>query len=131
MTFTLGSSLHMYVSISDPLQRWKLENGTLKNKASLWQSNATWTFEKFNGTLIKIKNDAANKFLGAQTHGQVFGEDHKDNELGQLWIQGKADTDGYTTLENSKSQNLMLTAISKDNLEVKSKSISFYLRGHP
>ena len=45
----------------------------------------------------------------------------EDNEPGQLWIQGKADPDGYYTLENSKSQNLMLTAISKENLEVKSK----------
>ena len=121
MTFKLGSSLHMYVSISDPSQRWKLENDTLKNKEGLWQSNATWTFEDFNGTLIRIKNNTANRFLGAQTHGQVFREDRKDNELGQLWIRGKADTDGYYTLENSKSQNLMLTAVSKENLEVKSK----------
>ena len=68
-----------------------------------------------------IKNITANKFLGAQTHGQVFGEDHKDNELRQLWIQGKADTEGYYTLENSKSQNLKLTAVSEDNLEVKGK----------
>ena len=110
----------MYVSISDPSQRWKLENGTLKNKASLWQSNATWTFEDFNGTLIRIKNNTANKFLGTQIDGQVVRQ-RLDNKLGQLWIQGEADTDGYYTLENSKSQNLMLTAISKDNLEVKSK----------
>ena len=111
----------MYVSISDPSQRWKLENGTLKDKARLWQSNATWTFDDFNGTLIRIKSITANKFLGVQTHEQVFEEDHKDNELGQLWIQGKADTEGYHTLKNSKSQNLMLTAVSDDDLEVKSK----------
>ena len=98
-----------------------MENGTLKNKEGLWQSNATWTFEYFNGTLIKIKNNTANKFLGSQSDGQVFGENHKDNELRQLWIKGKADTEGYYTLENSKSQNLMLTALSEDNLEVKGK----------
>ena len=116
----------MYVSISDPSQRWKrLENGTLKNKASLWQSTATWNFEEFNKTLIKIKDNDANMFLGAQSDGQVVRKHRKDNaednEPGQLWIQGKADPDGYYTLENSKSQNLMLTAISKENLEVKSK----------
>ena len=120
----------MYVSISDPSQRWKLENGTLKNKASLWQSNATWTFEEFNGTMIMIKNNTANKFLG-EVFGRVVRQDLKDNKVGQLWIQGEADTDGYTTLENSKSQNLMLTVISKDKLQVKSKYISFYLRCHP
>mgnify|MGYP007022729527 CR=1 FL=1 len=50
-----------------------------------------------------------------------YEEEDKPSDLGQLWIQGKADPDGYYTLENSKSQNLMLTAISKENLEVKSK----------
>ena len=122
----------MYDSISDPSQRWKLEDGTLKNKASLWQSNATWTFEKSNGTMIMIKNNNANKFLGAQSDGRAVQQDLKDNKVGQLWILGEADTDGYTTLENSKSQNLMLTATSKDKkLQVKSKYISFYLRCHP
>ena len=52
----------LYVSISDPSQRWKrLENGKLKNKASLWQSTAIFTFEDFNETLIRIKDNAANK----------------------------------------------------------------------
>jgi hypothetical protein len=57
-----------------------LENGTLKNKASLWQSTATWTFEEFNKTLIKIKDNAANKFLGAQSDGKVVRKDRKYNE---------------------------------------------------
>ena len=38
----------------------------------------------------------------------------------QLWIQGEADTDGYTTLENSNSKKL-LTAISNNKQEVKGK----------
>ena len=95
-------------------------NGTLKNKASLWQSNANWTFD-FNGTLIRIKNNTANTFLEAKQHGQALTTELKDNELGQLWIQGTADSDGYTTLESSKFQNQILTAVSKNNLEIKSK----------
>ena len=74
----------LYVSISDPSQRWKrLENGTLKNKASLWQSTATWNFEEFNKTLIKIKDNAANKFLGAQSDGKVVRKDRRYNEEDQ------------------------------------------------
>ena len=71
----------MYVSISDPSQRWKkLENGTLINKASLWQSTAIWTFVDFNETLIKIKDNTANKFLGAQSDGKVVRKDRKYDE---------------------------------------------------
>ena len=61
-TFNVVSFLHRFVSIPDPSQRWKrLENGKLKNKASLWQSTAIFTFEDFNETLIRIKDNAANK----------------------------------------------------------------------
>ena len=118
---TLETLSDRYVSISDPSQRWKWENGTLKNKANLWQSNANWTFQDFNETLIRIENNTANKFLEANFHGQVVTKDLNDTELRQFWIQGKADTDGYTTLENSKSRNHLLTAVSKDSLEIKSK----------
>ena len=107
-----------------------MENGTLKNKASLWQSNANWTFTDFNGTLIRIKNNAASKFLEAQWTGQVLKKDLNDTIHGQFWIQGEADTDGYITLENSKLQNHLLTAVSKNILEVKSKQILFHLSGH-
>ena len=165
-----GSSLYRYVSISDPSKQWKWENGTLKNKASLLQPNVNltieffngklirmknnpakkflqaqqdggvltndlkdneldqlWiqgknlTIEFFNGTLIRIKNNTANKFLQAEQDGRVLTNDLNDNEVGQIWIQGKADTKGYFTLESSKGQNQMLTAVSKNNLEIKSK----------
>ena len=88
----------------------------------LWiQDKANLTIEYFNGTLIRIKNNTASKFLHAQKDGQVLTNDPKDNELNKLWIQGKADTEGYFTLENSNHENQMLTAVSQDDLQIKSK----------
>ena len=117
-----------YVSISDPSQRWKLlENGTLKDKKGLWQSAVSWIFKNSTGGKIYIKdsNNYKIRVLGANSLDKVLIVDliAERPGPGQLWIQGKADTDGYTTLENSKSKKL-LTAISTRSQEVKGKCIS-------
>ena len=117
-----------YVSISDPSQRWKLlKNGTLKDKQGLWQSDLSWLFKNNTGGKIYIKNNNNIKIrvLGAGSLDKVSIVDLIEERPGpgQLWIQSKPDTDGYTTLENSKSKKL-LTAISTWSQEVKGKCIS-------
>ena len=117
-----------YISISDPSQRWKLlKNGTLKDKKGLWQSDLSWIFKNNTGGKIYIKNNNNIKIrvLGAGSLDKVSIVDLIEERPGpgQLWIQGKPDTEGYTTLENSKSKKL-LTAISTWSQEVKGKCIS-------
>ena len=109
-----------YGPISEPSQRWKLKNGTLNNKGRLWQSNAHWIFKKFDETLIKIKDNVTNMVLGADTGDS---EEEEEGNLGQLWIQGKKDTEGYFTLENLKLKKLMTA--SNGSLAFQGKCISF------
>ena len=75
------------------------------------------------GEFIYIQNISKNTVLGLSQHNVIDQEYLEDNPF-QLWKQGKADTEGYFTLENSE-RSIVLTAISTHQLEVKGK-MNFY-----
>ena len=51
---------------------------------------------------------------------KVIDEEYLEDNPFQLWKKGKADTEGYFTLENSERSEF-LTAISTNQLEIKGK----------
>ena len=61
-------------------------------------------------------NISNNKTVLGITNNEVTGEDFVDGKPGQLWKKGKPDTDGYFSIEGSKSSKI-LTATSPSNLE--------------
>jgi hypothetical protein len=96
---------------------WKIEDYTLKNRADIWRSNDEWTFVEKNSLMI-IKNTSNNKVLGSTADGKVILEEFSEANIGQQWIQSKANSEQYFTFKNAVSMKF-LTAISNDALEVK------------
>ena len=101
-------------------QKWKLDGNRLKNKAGLWKSVNSWTFttKDDDPNLIYIENNSTTEVFGATSDGKVIQEDKEEGKALQLWKKGKADDEGYYTLENSKVPKV-ITAVSPDSLEVK------------
>ena len=71
------------------------------------------------GEFFYIQNISKNTVLGLWQHNVIDEEYLEDNPF-QLWKKGKADTEGYFTLENSERSEV-LTAISTNQLEIKGK----------
>ena len=101
------------------MQRWKLDNNMLKNKAGLWKSDDDWNFIPQNDGLICIENTSKQKMvwtLGALD--KVTLETFVEAKVQQLWKKGEPDAEGYFILENS-GVSKVLTAISESGLEIK------------
>ena len=96
---------------------WKIEDYSLKNRADIWRSNDDWTFVEKDSLMI-IKNISNNKVLGSTADGKVILEEFNEVNVGQLWIQSKANNEEYFTFKNNVSMKF-LTAVSNDTLEVK------------
>ena len=71
------------------------------------------------GEFFYIQNISKNTVLGLSQQNVIDEEYLEDNPF-QLWKKGKADTEGYFTLENSERSEV-LTAISTNQLEIKGK----------
>ena len=89
----------------DQLQLWTLDDSKLKNKANIWQSNYKWKFtQNDDGKMIYINNInnetvlTMTDFYGIQVKERPFDK----RELGQLWIKGTPNSEGYFTLQNFK-----------------------------
>ena len=101
------------------MQRWKLDNNMLKNKAGLWKSDDDWNFIPQNDGLICIENTSKQKMvwtLGALN--KVTLETFVEAKVQQLWKKGEPDAEGFITLEKSEGQKV-ITAISESGLEIK------------
>ena len=89
----------------------------LKNKEGLWTSEEEWNF-KAKGDLIYIENTSKTKVFETTSDGEVILKDFKEGKAEQLWKKGEPNSEGYSTLENSKVQKVM-TAISSSGLKIK------------
>ena len=107
----------MYHLLSDSSQLWKLSGGILKSKKNISIFDKEWSFTS-KRHLFNIQNNLdKTKVLGITSDDKVIEEELMDGKHEQLWRKGKPDTDGYFSLEISKSRKL-LTAKSSSNVEV-------------
>ena len=93
----------------------KIFNNSLQNKRGVWVSDDNWNFgTKFGAKddLFYILNLSQKKYLGITNNDEVILEKFEENKVRQLWKKGKANSEGYFTLENSKVPKL-LTASSE------------------
>ena len=97
-------------------------NGELKNKACIWLSNDIWSINT-EGEFFYIQNISKNTVLGLSQQ-TVINEEYLEDNPFQLWKKGKADTEGYFTLENSE-RSQVLTAKNTNQLEIEGK-MNFY-----
>ena len=97
-------------------------NGELKNKACIWLSNDIWSINT-EGEFFYIQNISKNTVLGLSQQ-TVINEEYLEDNPFQLWKKGKADTEGYFTLENSE-RSKVLTAKNTNQLEIEGK-MNFY-----
>ena len=97
------------------VQRWKLDDNLLKDKAGLWKSVDSWIFKTKDNISI-IENISKRKVLGATSDGKVIQEVFVAGKADQLWKIGEPDAKGYFTLENSGVPKV-ITAISESSLE--------------
>ena len=104
---------------SFPDQRWKLDCKKLKNKAGIWKSDDLWIFKTKDNDLIYIENTSKKKVMGATIDDKVILEDSEEGKAQQLWKKGKTDAQGYFTLQNFGVPNLVITATSESDLEIK------------
>ena len=100
------------------VQRWKLDDNMLKNKAGIWKSDDLWNFTTKDDDLIYIKNNSTTKVFEATSDGKVIQEVLVEGKADQLWKKGEPDAEGYFTLQNYGEPKL-LTAISESSLEIK------------
>ena len=108
------------ILFTDQRELWKLDGGKLVNKTNLWQSDDDWIFRHNADGTIYIENVSKNTVLGTTEDDDVIEEILEENNLGQLWKQGKPTKEGFFTLENSYSEKVM-TAISDISVIVKGK----------
>ena len=107
------------------MQRWKIHNNLLQDKAGLWKSVDSWIFISEEDEEICIENTTKEKVLGAMSDNKVIQECLVDDKPDhQLWKKGEPDEEGYFTLQNSfalqdSGELKVLTAISDSNLEIK------------
>ena len=104
------------------MQRWKLDDNMLKDKAGLWKSVDSWIFKTKDDDVIYIENTSKTKVLEATSDGRVIQEFSVEGKANQLWKKGKPDVEGYFTLENSGVPKV-ITAIFKSGLEIKGNII--------
>ena len=57
--------------------------------------------------------------MGATIDDKVILEDSEEGKAQQLWKKGKTDAQGYFTLQNFGVPNLVITATSESDLEIK------------
>ena len=100
------------------VQRWKLDDNMLKDKAGLWKSVDPWIFKAKDDDVVYIENISKTKVFGTTSDGKVILKDLKENEDDQLWKKGEPNAEGYFTLENYKVSKVM-TATSSTSLELK------------
>ena len=91
----------------------------LKNKAGIWKSDDLWIFKTKEDDLIYLENTSNKKVLGATRKSKVILEDSEGTTAQQLWKKGKTDIQGYFTLQNFGVPNLVITATSESDLEIK------------
>ena len=109
-------------------QLWKIDYCALSNwggcmlinKANLWNSSDSWEFitNDQDDRIVYIKNTSKNKVLGVINNGRVIEEPIIKGKLGQLWEREREYEEGFYTLRNSESLEV-LTAISPKILEIK------------
>ena len=99
-----------------------LNPNMLINKAGIWESDDMWIFKTKDDDLFYIENTSNKKVLGStwDVGRKVILEDPEEGNSEQLWKKGKTDAQGYFTLENGYEPTLVITAISKSGLTMKS-----------
>ena len=102
------------------MQRWKIVENLLIDKAGLWNSVDSWTFITEDDDEICIQNTSNTMVLGATSENKVIQESLVEDKDAQLWRKGVPDSEGYFTLQNSEGLTIkVLTAISDSSLEIK------------
>ena len=119
-------------------QMWKLEGTTLKDQGNLWVSDGKWQISDQPGghvcvmnmistTVTKtVNNQTISEKINAWTALGIDGstdkviEEKECKKSSQFW-EKKSETNGYFSLIHPSSKKV-LTAISKKELEIKSKS---------
>ena len=95
------------------MQRWKIVENLLIDKAGLWNSVDSWTFKNEGDDEICIQNTSKTMVLGATSENKVIQESLVEDKDAQLWRKGVPDSEGYFTLQNSEGLTIkVLTAIS-------------------
>ena len=103
----------------DKSQLWKNEHNNLKNNGDAFKSQDKWRLKGAGRrNVIKIINETNNKVLTANDDGTVIEDHLKDNNARQLWKRGKANIEGYFTIQNAE-KSTYLTATSNGSLEIK------------
>ena len=136
----------LYILSSDDSQLWKEEVGeeNVKDKAGIYQSNDSdeWCNMKFCKKYIQIEEIELEKYFVLATtpsgmitrvEGEVDGCEpgylpvllNQQDDSKFWWEFGEEDAEGYHTVTSYNSRKL-LTAISKDNLQLKG-TINFNL----
>ena len=69
--------------------------------------------------MIYIKNTSKNLVWQATSDGKVTEEDFVEGKDEQLWKKGGPDAEGYFDLESYSQVGKVITAISKNGLEIK------------
>ena len=78
----------------------------------------TFITNNYDDRIVYIKNTSKNKVLGVINNGRVIEEPIIKGKLGQLWEREREYEEGFYTLRNSESLEV-LTAISPKILEIK------------
>ena len=68
--------------------------------------------------MLYIENISKNTVLGITHGGKIIEEKLEAGKVGQQWIQGKTNNEGYFNLKSYECQNLM-TAMSSSDLKIK------------
>ena len=98
---------------------WKINGANeLINKADVWKSNSKWKFRNVTRTKVYVENISNKSVLGVADEKIVIEEPLLENNSGQIWNIGTPSRDGYFTLTNTLSKQV-LTASSAFKLELK------------
>ena len=78
-----------------------------------------WIFKTKENDLIYIENTSQTKVLRATSDGKVIQEVFEEGKAEQLWKKGKPMAYDFFTLESHSQAPKVITAISKNDLEIK------------
>ena len=82
------------------------------NRANIWHSSYDWNFQE-KGDLIIIENTSNKKVLGIKDSDEVSMED-ANNTAEQLWKKEDTKIEGFFTLKNSKSIEVLSAKIKSN-----------------
>ena len=102
-------------------QLWKLDGKNLSNKENIAISKKSWFFESAGiNSPIYIGNNR-NEYLTMQIDGSVSLNRKRKKDRFQMWMNGTPNVDGYFTITNLASKNILTASLDEPYLTLEGK----------